>query len=811
MAESGTNKEQRSGDLFTGSDPTSKFHRELDWSKTPLGPVDSWSATLRSLVANLLPSRMPMMLWWGPELSQIYNDAFAALIGDKHPDAVGQSAERCWNEVWADFAPLVHQALEGEAVYAHELPLLIRRHGYSEETFWTFSFSPITSTSGEVEGLLFAAIDATEAVVRGRRISVLRDIGALSTTDSHSVRGVLDHTVRVLENNPGKVAFAVARLEGEDNGALEVVRSFGTGVTSGAIAPGDPQLLTEVFDTCQEREESNPPSGWSVPVTAAGAQVDRAIHLPIIDRSEDRVMAVLTVGINPHRAFDADYRSFLNLMARQISTALTDARAIHREQERTSKLVELDRVKNRFLQNISHELRTPLTLIMGSHRSLSERSDLPDAAIRDLAVAERATLRLTRLVEGLLDLSRSDEGVLEPALVPTDLAHLTSEIVAMFRSTLADAGLALNLNMAELPASVQVDPEMWSQIVSNLLSNAYKFTNSGAVTVDLSDVDGVIQLVVSDTGIGMTSAEIKLAFERFHRVPGASLRTAEGAGIGLALVHDLAIIHNGDLDIESEPGRGSRFTVRIPSRTTEPERLDLTHALREARIMASEAASWALPRSVAEHTEPSDIANTPSAPSTILVVEDNADLRSYVTGLLTDDGWNVEAVGDASSALTVDFVPDLVLSDVLLPGMDGIELVRILRQNPETREVPIVLLTALASADAASEGLAAGATDYISKPFDPQELRARVRNHAELHRRRNEALRRADEAVEGLEAALSTNRQIGAAVGIVMARQGLTQTEAFQVLSKASQDQNRKLREVAEDVVFTGEVPGSNQ
>lgn len=789
--------------LFDGSDPTAAAHLATDWARTPLGPRSTWPPALRHAVATVLPSRIPMLIWWGPQLVQIYNHAYSDLLGDKHPAAIGQPAAECWAEVWDDLAEMTELARRGEATYSHELPLVVNRRGYDEETFWTFSYSPIRGEGGDVEGVFVATTDATESVVRGRRLRTLRDLGAISSADARSVEQVLGHLSTVLARHPGKVAFAVARLESDRGGPLEVVATFGTEAAEGVELPGDPKLVDAVRADCETREEEAPPDGWPVPLTHARARVQRALHLPIVDRSDERVVAVLTLGVNPHRALDDDYRSFLDLMARQVSTAATDALAFRREHERATQLAQLDRVKNRFLQNVSHELRTPLTLIAGSHRSLAARTDLPDVVRRDVAVAERGAHRLTRLVDGLLDLARSDERALEPSLVPTDLGRLTEEIVAMFGATITKAGLDLRTAVAELPGAVLVDPEMWSQIVSNLLSNAYKFTEAGSISIDLGVEDEQVRLVVADTGIGMDPDEVDRAFERFHQVSGASPRTAEGAGIGLALVHDLVEIHGGTVRVDSVPGRGSAFTVRIPARTARAEEVDLAGALRRAWSLATEAATWADTGHVHRVTS----GDGEVGAETILVVEDNADLRSYLIGLLEDDGWRVVAVGDVPSALALEVLPTLVLSDVVLPGVDGVELVRVLREQPVTAEVPIILLTALAGPGAATEGLVAGATDYLSKPFDADELLARVRTHAEHHLRRSEALREAGETIEGLEVALRSNRQIGAAIGIAMARHGLTQAEAFKVLSRASQEQNRKLREVADEVVFTGQVP----
>lgn len=808
MNSSDSRHEASAADIFPGDDPTARSHRAVDWARTPLGAVPTWSRTLSTVLPTVLASQMPVMVWWGPQLVQIYNDAFADLMGGKHPAAAGQSASACWSEVWDELGPLAERARSGEAVHAQELPLLLHRDGYDEETFWTFSYSPIDDGSGRVGGVLVIAVDVTAGVVRGRRLAVLRDIGALSSA-GRSTDLVLGQIVKVFEDHPGKVAFVVARMESRRDGPLEVVTSLGVDPVAPGALPGDPSLLTEVYRTCEPQEEPTPPAGWPIPRTAGGGRVERALHLPIVDRTEDRSVGVLTVGLNPHRAFDDGHRGFLHLIGRQVSTAVTDARAIAREQERARHLIELDHLKNRFLQNVSHELRTPLTLIAGSHRSIAERGELADAVRRDVAVAERAAMRLSRLVEGLLDLARSDEGALEPAIAPTDIAALTTEIAAMFRPTLDRAGLELRLDVGEVPEAVRVDPEMWSRIVSNLLSNAYKFTRRGSVAVELTAAADEVQLVVSDTGIGMDPETVAHAFERFHRVAGASLRTAEGAGIGLALVHDLAVAHGGCVEVDSVPGRGTRLTVRVPLRSGPASGVDVEGALRDARALATEAASWVAPGE--EDPVTVGVGEQAFGPDddreTILIVEDNVDLRNQLASLLDSDGWRVVAVGDVPSALAVDVVPTLVLSDVLLPGADGIELVRVLRDEPATADIPIVLLTALAGSEPAAEGLRAGATDYLVKPFDPDELRARVRAHAELHRRRRDALRRADAEIEGLETALASNRQIGAAIGIAMARHGLTQTEAFQVLSRASQDQNRKLREVADDVVFTGEVP----
>lgn len=796
-------------DLFRGHDATAEIHRATDWSATSLGPVATWSEDLRAAVRTVLASRIPMLLWWGPDLVQVYNDAYSALIGEKHPAAVGQPAAACWAEIWADIGPLAATAAAGEATYSHDLPLMLRRHGYDEETFWTFSYSPVRGASGAVEGVFVATSDTTDAVVRGRRLAVLGEIGALSSSDARSAEDVLRHAVDILASHPGKVSFAVARLAHGTDGGMAVVAQHGVADDVAASArPGARSLVAEVLRTGIAQREEAPSGGWPVveAVRRGTAPVVLALHLPLVDRGADRTIAVLTVGINPHRAFDESYRSFLDLVARQISTAMTDALAYVRERERATLLAAVDRAKTRFLQNASHELRTPLTVLDGSHRAVLAQPDLPAAAHQELAVADRATQRLRRLVDGLLDVARAEDGGLVPDLVATDVGRLTREVASMFRSAATRAGLALDVRVDGDGTVVDIDAEMWSRIVSNLVSNACRFTRRGHVGVELAVAGGEVCLDVVDTGVGIPVPEQQRVFERFHQVPGAD---RGGAGIGLALVRDLAHALGGGVELTSAPGAGSRFRVVVPARRSPdgPE-ADVDAALDRARPLAEEAATWstapARPEPGAEPAVPSEAA----AAGRLLVVEDDPDLRAHLAALLQGDGWQVDAVADVPSALARPTPPTLVLSDVMLPGADGIDLVVALRAHPDLADVPVILLTARAGPEAAAEGLAAGATDYLTKPFDPTELLARVRAHAEHHVRRRAALEAVGSKVANLEQALTTSRRIGAAVGITMARLRVTEDEAFTVLRRASQEANRKLRELADEVVLTGQVPG---
>jgi signal transduction histidine kinase/DNA-binding response OmpR family regulator len=796
-------------DLFPMSDPTQRLLRSADWAATALGPVEDWPEPMRAAVRTVLPSRVPMMVWWGPELIQVYNHAATPVIGGKHPTAIGQRAAECYHEAWAELGPLTETVLAGlGSTFSRDLFLQYERFGYTEETYWTFSCSPICD-GDHVGGLLVACLDTTRQVLAERRLGLLHRLGEISGTAAHGVQEAVRATLAVLEQSRADVPFALAHLFDDSRRALDLVGSFGVdpgtvrgwsvipapgdGVPSWQAAASGEPVLAEAVDARFGAVFEPSVLGDAVP--------GDALMLPLHDRANGTVAGALALGLNPYRALDEDYVAFCRSVARQVSTALTDALAYESQRRRAEALAEIDAAKTRFLQNVSHELRTPLTLILGSVRALREDSR---AYQEDVDVAERGALRLQRLVDSLLDFARADAGQLRAALEPTDLATVTADVASMFRAGAERAGIRLTVDAPPLSRPVEADPEMWVRILANLLSNAVKFTSCGRIDVRLREVGADAVLSVADTGPGIAPGELSRIFERFHQVPSVVGRSREGAGIGLSLVSDLVAAHGGAVTVDSTVGAGTTFTVRLPMGAADgaPRPVDIRTGV--AAAFRAEADGWI---STAPVSQP---AGPPVAESGhVLLVEDNADMRSYVGRLLRSDGWRVTAVADAASALrTPAPTPDLVLSDVMLPGVDGVELVRVLRQLPATARLPVVLLTARAGADSAADGLAAGADDYIVKPFDAGELLARVRVHVELARLREYAAGRAEDEAANLRIALGTNRQIGAAIGILMHGHGLTNEEAFQLLRQTSQRLNRKLRDIADDVVRTGDLPG---
>jgi PAS domain S-box-containing protein len=414
-------------------------------------------------------------------------------------------------------------------------------------------------------------------------------------------------------------------------------------------------------------------------------------------------------------------------------------------QEANERLRELDRAKTAFFNNVSHEFRTPLTLQLGPlEESLADSEDPLSSTQRErIEMARRNGLRLLRLVNTLLDFSRIEAGRAEASFEPVDLASLTAEAVSHFASAFDAAGVELRMDLSSLPEPVYVDRDMWEKVVLNLVSNAFKFTLEGEVRVSLRATHDEAVLEVSDTGIGIPSEDLPKVFERFHRVKGARGRSEEGSGIGLAFVQELVKLHGGSVGVASEAGTGTNFVVRIPrgSDHIPAHRLGsgTPRGPGAAEIFADEATRWA---GAAEET--AAVAEGPFEPGTrkrVLVADDNPDMRRYLTRLLAPH-WEIEVVEDGLEALerARAVAPDLILSDVMMPRLDGLQLLTALRSDPQTRGVPFILLSARADEGDAVEGLDAGADDYLVKPFTAPELLAHVRGSLKLAevRRENE-------------------------------------------------------------------------
>ncbi|HEX7303830.1 response regulator [Lentzea sp.] len=747
--------------LFTGDDGTSAAHRDRDWAATALGPVESWPAELRAAVRTVMPSQIPMLLWWGPGLVQIFNHAYTSVLGEKFPAAVGQPATECWAEVWDELAPLAGRALSGVSTYSEKLNLFLRRHGYLEETYWTFSYSPVLAEDGTVAGIFVATTDVTAQVLSERRLESLRGLGTVTIAEADTAADVCRAAVEVLRGNPADVPAAQVHLRGAD-GRHRLVAGYGA-----AEVPDETVRLAAK--------------------TGLTRYLPGAVVAPLPDGG------VLVLGLSPRRAFDELYATYADLVVAKVAAVVGDANAYAAERARAEALAELDAAKNRLFQNISHEFRTPLTLLLAPLGDLLGDEAVAGERRETLAAAHRAALRLERLVDNLLDVARAQSGHLDARPEPTDLAKLTEECVSMFRAAAEGAGLGLTVTTD--PVMAAVDQEMWARIGLNLVSNAIKFTDRGTVAVTLARTGDQLALTVADTGVGIPPGEQDHVFDRFHQVGSVTGRSREGTGIGLALVADLARAMGGGVGLTSAAGQGSTFTVTVPFVPADTARPAGERVARLGAAFLAEARQW--------EPVPPHPGGGPGGERRIVLVEDNADMRDYLVRLLTGQGWAVDPAADAETAL--DRIraarPDLVLTDVMLPGRDGLELLRDLRGDSALSRVPVILLTARAGSESAVDGLVHGADDYVVKPFHPSELVARVRVHLELSRFRESLIAQGEHEAESLRTAVETRGEIGRAVGVLMATRRWDADTAFRHLVGLSQHSNTKLRHVAEAVL----------
>jgi signal transduction histidine kinase len=475
---------------------------------------------------------------------------------------------------------------------------------------------------------------------------------------------------------------------------------------------------------------------WSpknLPVLSPSGEV-----LYILHRVED------VTGLVRATELGEELRGRTSEMEREVVRRSQELAAANSElREANAKLGQLDAAKTAFFSNVSHEFRTPLTLMLGPLEDLLADASLDDRQRSLLKLAHDNALRLLKLVNALLDFSRFEAGRLRAAYAPLDIAGFTAELAGMFESAAARAGLRLAVDCPPLAEPGWVDRDMWERVVTNLVSNAFKFTQRGEVAVRVGERGDKIVLEVADTGVGIPEPELPRIFERFHRVASTWARTHEGTGIGLALARELVELHGGRVTVKSEPGHGTTFTVEIPKGYSHlpADAISPTPAdpriSRDAIAHVAEAARWAGDSGAASSGAPQPD-SSPSAPrARVLVVDDNSDLRSYLAGLLAP-AYEVATAEDGLAALEGIHGrrPDIVVSDVMMPRLDGFGLVRKLRGNPATASLPIILLSARAGEESAIEGLDVGADDYLAKPFSARELLARVRTHVDLARAR---------------------------------------------------------------------------
>jgi PAS domain S-box-containing protein len=739
-------------DWLSGGGEIGKLIRTIDWSQTPLGPVQTWPQSLRTTISICLSSNFPTSIVWGEEMVQIYNDSYRPICGDAHPGSLGAKFWDTWESARPAVGAIIANAQSGIGSYLENLRMFLERKGYIEEAFMTFSFSPISNEQGEIGGLFHPITETTDRMLHARRTGVLRDLGARLNEAK-----TMDDIYRAASQDIDSFQLDLPYLAFYEWEGEKAVLKISYGISPEQLHEFDSQAMINLgigphLSTALEISHSLVDPSAS----AVGPYLEipqRVLVLPFSLPGHSESLGFALAAVSSRRALDEAYRSFYENLAQSYNAAISSVHALEQEQQRAEALAEIDRAKTNFFSNISHELRTPLTLMLGPIEDQLLRSEVGSAERERYDLIYRNGKRLRKLVNSLLDFSRIEAGRLHAKFALGDIVKSSADIASIFRSTLETAGLNLEVQNFEAKDHIYYDAEMWERIMLNLLSNAYKYTIEGSIQLSFEETDHSISVIVSDSGIGIPEQDLPKLFERFHRVEGARGRTYEGTGIGLSLVKQLMKIQGGDITVKSVEGKGTSFKATLrkgrdhfPSHqiTDEKDRYDFSS---DALLFLEEAAGWqraddgpASAKTLNEAMVPNVSDNaTADHSQTVLVVDDNADMRNYVAGFLSKY-FNILVADNGDQALAVVKAGrvNLVLSDVMMPGLNGFELLQAIRSMSDTKDLPVILLSARAGEEAKLEGLREGANDYLVKPFSSRELIARVTSTLQISTMREE-------------------------------------------------------------------------
>jgi signal transduction histidine kinase len=752
---------------FNGAGEMRGLMRRFDWASTSLGPMSSWSRSLRTGLHLCLGSRLCECIYWGAEHLVLYNTAYCSLLGTKHPWALALPAATVWPEIFPSLGPLLEECFRtGVTMWAEDALYPLNRRGFLEECYLSYSCAPLINEFEQVEGVFTTLVDTSARVIGERRLRILQSLGS-RVRQIQSPESALSVAGRVIAQNLDDIPFASMYLWDEETrvARLSAVANISeaTPTFPGIIRSDEPGIWSELAALSKGQQiEVREVVGEQKAVSATSWKLtpEKVVMLPLSSEVEGGPRGFIVAGVSPHALLDKEYLNFFQMLADQVAGSMAEAYVHQQEESRARALAELDQAKTTFFSNVSHELRTPLTLILGPLEEAlkSAEGSLTEEQLSALGIVKRNALRLLKLVNALLDFSRLEAGRLHARVEPTDLSAYTIQVATSFEWAAKKAGLRFIIDCHGLDEPVYVDRDMWMKIVLNLLSNAFKYTLFGEIRIALRKAGTSAVLTVSDTGVGIPKEQLPRIFERFYRVEGSGGRTREGAGIGLALVLELIKQHGGSVAANSIEGQGSVFTVHVP--------LGCTHLQKEAA--AAELSELPVPiaaeayveeacgpiHSIAPSSLVSDDAllseravqrNWPGSKRRVLLADDNYDMRQYVSRTLSHQ-FEVEAVTDGLMALRAAQreCPDLVVADIMMPKLDGVGLLLELRRDPSTRAIPVILLTARAAEESKIEALEQGADDYLIKPFSARELVARVNSAITLSQIRKTAGQQAE-------------------------------------------------------------------
>ncbi|GAA5948632.1 hypothetical protein JCM21900_005196 [Sporobolomyces salmonicolor] len=638
-----------------------------------------------------------------------------------------------------------------------------------------------------------------------------RQSSSSASTASGSTATAMDLRERLLEYNSGSPSPAAS--PGAHQPPLPLASSSGSTSTASARQLSSQSSKAPAWswpfeEACHKREpvfiedlgaftNSLEKRGWGNPPK-------HAVVIPIMVEAGQTIPgAFFVLGVNSMNQYDHLMETFFNLVARHVAIGLFAVLAAEQDRQRAEELIKLDRSKSNFFSSVSHELRTPLTLILGPLEDIlspGQREQLGPEQRDKLVLVSKHANRLLNMVNKLLDFSSIEGGRMNFKFRPVQIGPLTRDIALLFRDAVERAKIRFYVETEDDPSDawpIYLSPDLWEKVIMNLCGNALKYCRSGEIKVTLKSTRGEAVLSVSDTGVGIPQDELGKIFDRFHRIERDS-RMATGTGIGLALTLELVKLIGGQLEVESELGKGSTFTVRLQRGYSHLPIEQVDHTPEDPAVLAvsqqgrnltmveeaaafrydtvdesplSSASSSASTSAMSEHGTSSgsgsgeDYLGSADVLSlknrTIVLVDDSRDLRTYI-GTLLSKQFNVVQFGDPREALEYinNTPPSLILTDSMMPYLSGQELTAAVRQNPHTALIPIVMVSAQAGTEARADALEGGVDDYLVKPFQARELLARVRVHLQLGLMRVELEKRVEERTRALIESEARNRAL---------------------------------------------------
>jgi signal transduction histidine kinase/CheY-like chemotaxis protein len=697
-------------DFASGGGETGAALRALDWSVNPLGALETWPQSLRTVAGIMLNSSLPMYVAWGPELRLLYNDSYRQILGAKavHPGQVlGQPFRDVWADVWHLVGPMLEATLRGQPLLFEDHAFTLVRNGYPEPMYASFSTSPIRDESGGIAGVHCVCTETTGKVrsqqERDAALAKLALLDAISeaTRVAAEPEAIMEHSTRLLGEYLGATRVAYADLEPDNDrftirhdwrveGAASTagvysLDLFGSRATS-SLRVGHTLLINDV--DC----ELAPGDGFEM-FNRIG--IKAIICCPLV--KQDRLVAMMAVHQQLARAWTTDEVALVEAVVERCWAHIERVRS-------TEALREADRRKSEFLATLAHELRNPLAPIRNGLELMRVGAGKPEVLDRVRTMMERQVGHMVHLINDLLDIARISSGKVVLQLSRTDLQAVVASAVETTLPLVEAAGHELVLDLPPGPVPLDVDAVRMSQVLSNLLSNAAKYTpQKGRITVSAAAGQGMATIRVADTGIGIPAESLGTVFEMFNQAPHSIGNAKGGLGIGLSLVRHLVALHGGSATASSQGlGQGSTFTVRLPLPAEVPDK--------KPDAPAASADGQAAPDQALR----------------VLVADDNVDAAESLSILLQLAGHEVRVAYDGEQALRVAgaFRPDLAFLDIGMPRMDGYQAARALRALPGMGRLRLVALTGWGAVQDRERSRAAGFDHHLLKPAFPEQVQA---------------------------------------------------------------------------------------